>query len=232
MQDRDDFKPCVSTQVIDCNDNRDYAESNADVSQHRSKLQILYHAATCPCEQLSYCSGGVLHCSASKRLFAHIITCTEGNDCLVPGCQHSRTVWRHYRNCRRDRNKHLDGNSESSHNRICDICSAVPLPHNGLILCDRFRTASSICQRAGTSSSWYKQSANTSEKKNAKLNSIEFAKDRAPQTMSYHDRYDRIPIWCKRNLLHAQQQQRHQNQISFHKKRKHNSVNLLKCTCS
>lgn len=108
-------------------------ESESAVERNRSKLQILYHAATCPCEDIrkgkNFCTHEV-HCCAAKRLFQHIITCTKEH-CDVPGCRHSRRVWKHYRRC--------------GHSTSCEVCSAVPQMYTPKALCRRFRTVVNAC---------------------------------------------------------------------------------------
>jgi hypothetical protein len=105
-----------------------HPQSESDIERNRSKLCVLYHAATCPCEDIRYgnnvCTHEV-HCCAAKRLFQHIVTCTQ-MDCDVPGCRHSRSVWKHYRKCR--------------HPTSCGVCSAVPQTYTPKALCRRFRT--------------------------------------------------------------------------------------------
>jgi hypothetical protein len=111
--------------------------SEADLERNRSKLQILYHAATCPCEDLRYGNNvctHMVHCCAAKRLFQHIITCTQ-TDCDVPGCRHSRSVWKHYRKCRQSTS--------------CGVCSAVPHLYTSKALCRRFRTVVKAFPKSG-----------------------------------------------------------------------------------
>ncbi len=165
-----------------------------DISRHRSKLKVLYHASSCPCEKLSCCPSGVVHCCASKRLFAHLTTCTSGDDCDVPGCEHSKRVWNHYQKCRRSVTKN------------CVICSAVPTHYDMLILCDRFRTETSLCKPA------------------AKISD----RSRSIQSHGSQEKYDSLPVWRKRNMLHARQQQ-HQ-QIPRHEKE--NTTSLTKFATS
>ena len=126
----------------------------------RSKLMVLYHAATCPYEGVPGYSkttntdrstGGIgsqdgsrassdntfsatccpthPHCCAAKRLFGHMITCVRANMCDVPGCQHARSVWKHYRKC--------------PHRIIaqCGLCNAVPQAYSSKTLCERFRAS-------------------------------------------------------------------------------------------
>ena len=193
----------VPTYTIDNND--DNSDFNLDVSRHRSKLRVLYHAATCLCDELSYCPAGVNHCCASKRVFAHIIICAAGDDCDIPGCQHSKRVWRHYRKCRRNGERGADTNSDSSSKRNCDICSAVPMSHDAIILCKRFRTATSLSQ-CDT------HNATSGENADANVNSVEVAEGQNIQIQGGRDQYNHLPVWQKRNLLHAQQQQQQQQQ--------------------
>jgi hypothetical protein len=79
------------------------------LKQDQRKLLLLYHAATCNNAESSSCCT-VPHCVASKRLFQHILICTDPmvrhddsdpscKDCPVPGCKRSRSIWRHYRKC-------------------------------------------------------------------------------------------------------------------------------------
>jgi len=163
----------VHVQNRDVDQDCDSSGFDEDTSRHRSKLRVLYHAATCPSEELSRCPSGVVHCCASKRLFAHIITCTSGDDCDVPGCEHSKRVWSHYKKCRRSTAKN------------CVICSAVPTHYDMLVLCDRFRTETSLC------------------KPTAKISDT----SRSIQSQGSQEQYDSLPVWRKRNMLHAQQQQ-------------------------
>jgi hypothetical protein len=211
----------VPTHTIDNND--DYFDFNPEVSRHRSKLRVLYHAATCPCDELSYCPAGVNHCCASKRVFAHIIICTAGNDCDVPGCQHSGRVWRHYRKCRRNGERGIDENSDSSSNSNCDICSVVPINHDAITLCNRFRTPSSLSQCATIGTSRDARNATSGDNTTADVNSVEVVEGQNIQTQGGRDQYNHLPVWRKRNLLHAQQHQqqqwqRHQKQLPLHEK--------------
>lgn len=195
-----------------------YFNFNPEVSRHRSKLRVLYHAVTCPSDELSFCSAGVVHCCASKRLFAHIITCTAGNDCDVPGCQHSRRVLRHDRKCGRNGESYLVANTDSSSNRNCDICSAVPIIHDASTICKRFRTATSfsVCARMGTTRDT--RNATTGENATVDVNFVEVAIFNNIQTKGGREQYDRLPVCRKRNLLHSQQQQRHQNNLPLQEK--------------
>lgn len=78
------------------------------LKQDQRKLLLLFHAATC--NETDALSCNVAHCVASKRLFQHILICTDPStsshqqysscgDCPVPGCKRSRSIWRHYRKC-------------------------------------------------------------------------------------------------------------------------------------
>lgn len=189
------------------NHDDDYVGFDPEISRHRSKLRVLYHAATCPCDGVSDCPSGIVHCCASKRVFAHIISCTVGNDCDVPGCQHSRRVWRHYRKCRRNRERCVNENTDSLTSTNCDICSAVPEIHDALILCNRFRTTSVFSQGATIGTSRDKHNTITSENASVDVNCIEATVRSNTQTRNTRNDYDRLPVWRKRNFFHAQQQQ-------------------------
>ncbi|MGK3755974.1 MAG: hypothetical protein ACI8RD_008284 [Bacillariaceae sp.] len=159
----------------------------------RSKLKILYHAATCPSESLE-CPSGVVHCCPSKRLFAHICTCTATTECGVPGCTHSKKLWKHYRNCSR--------NSEKNHH-ACQICSVVPVPYDPKNFCRRFRITKkkpSGCVPIPI------EGGNITDAVSVDVNSVEVAVGR--ETNQYHH----LPVWRKRNLLHAQQHQPHEKE--------------------
>ena len=138
-----------------------YNQQIIALENDRSKLMVLYHAATCPYEGVpgnskmatdrntsgsgnqdgspassnntfaTSCCPTHPHCCASKRLFGHMITCVRGNMCDVPGCQHARSVWKHYRKC--------------PHRIIaqCGLCNAVPQAYNSKTLCERFRASNS-----------------------------------------------------------------------------------------
>jgi len=142
---------------------RQYNQQMIALENDRSKLMVLYHAATCPYEGVpvpgnsktttdritsgsgsqdcsrassnntfaTACCPTQPHCCASKRLFGHMITCVRANMCDVPGCQHARSVWKHYRKC--------------PHRTIaqCGLCNAVPQAYNSKTLCERFRTSNS-----------------------------------------------------------------------------------------
>ena len=186
------------THNITVNRDGDYLDFDFDqeISRHRSKLRVLYHAATCPCNKSSRCPSGVVHCCASKRLFEHIVTCTFGDDCDVPGCQHSRRVWMHYRTCR-------NANNASFTTKTCDICSAVPIRHDALLLCDRFQTEKSLCKRATTRTN--SDTCATTDGENTSVDNGYFETWRA-KTQDRLEEHDCLPVWRKRNLLHAQQQ--------------------------
>lgn len=191
--------------VVD-HDHDDF-DFDKEISRHRSKLRVLYHAATCPCEKLSFCPAGVVHCCASKRVFAHITTCTSGNDCDVPGCQHSKRVWNHYLQCRRNIERSMHRDARSSTNKTCDICSAVPVCHDKLILCNRFRTKTALCQPAATSTNDDSRNTTTSENEDVDGRYFAAVRGRDIQSLGSQEEYSGLPVWRKRNLLHAQQQQ-------------------------
>jgi len=173
-----------------------YYDNDPELARNRSKLRVLFHAATCPCDGLSDCPSGVVHCCASKRVFAHIITCTAGHECDVPGCKNSRRVWRHYRNCSGHSQK--PGEARAS-TKNCALCSVVPVPHDASILCDRFRTPRRLILRRGSFSS---------DAASVSVTSTEVAAG-----YETNNSYDRLPVWRKRNLMHAQQQQQQQQQL-------------------
>ena len=150
----------------------------------RSKLKILYHAATCPSESLE-CPSGVVHCCPSKRLFAHIIACNATTECGVPGCTHSRKLWKHYRNCSR--------NSEKNHH-ACQICSVVPVPYDPKNFCRRFRITKKCVPIPMDAVS-------------VDVNSVEVAVGRETDQPYHH-----LPVWRRRNLLHAQQHRQHEKE--------------------
>jgi hypothetical protein len=122
-------------------------QQEKQLERNRSKLCILYHAATCPYEgdtnthhdtttgttinaqHRQYCPLE-RRCCAAKRLFVHINGCVNAIHCAVPGCKHSRAVWKHYRKCRH--------NTPEQH-AACPLCSVVPAPFNPARLCAQFR---------------------------------------------------------------------------------------------
>lgn len=104
-------------------------EQQEQLERNRSKLCILYHAAICPYEDRLHCPIEQ-RCCAAKRLFVHINCCSNNYDCDVPGCKHSRAVWKHYRKCRM--------NTPEQH-AACPLCSVVPAPYNSSSLCNQFR---------------------------------------------------------------------------------------------
>lgn len=181
-----------------------------ELARARSKLKVLFHAATCPCEELSDCTVGVAHCCASKRLFAHIITCMAGYECEVPGCQHSRRVWRHYRNCKHNI---VTATSGVSSNTDCVICSAVPVPHDVRILCDRFRTKTRMPSRYAKKQTVSARNIVAHENESVDSHCTEC-------TVEYHNpvQFDRLPVWRKRNLMHAQQQELQGDKPPSHEK--------------
>ncbi|KAG7354719.1 TAZ zinc finger domain protein [Nitzschia inconspicua] len=107
----------------------DYRQQEEQLERNRSKLVVLHHAATCPYDDPLNCPLE-RRCCAAKRLFVHINGCSNTIHCDVPGCNHSRSVWKHYRNCRH--------NTPEQH-AACMICSSVPAPYNPASLCALFR---------------------------------------------------------------------------------------------
>ena len=76
----------------------------------QDKLLALHHASTCPhYGPLSSCPD-LVHCSALKLVYRHVISCRTG-DCDFPGCRQTRRAWLHYRSCTR---------------AGCQICGVVP----------------------------------------------------------------------------------------------------------
>lgn len=195
----------VTTHHTTDDDDDDYYDADPELARNRSKLRILYHAATCPCDEVSDCPAGVVHCCASKRVFSHIITCTAGYECEVPGCQHSRRVWRHYRNCGRNNGKDADAATTSSISNGCDMCSAVPSPYDPNNVCSRFKKTSRLSSRRATT----KPDGNAS----VDVNSVEVAVGHDSRRGGSRDQYDRLPVWRKRNFLHSQQQQYQEQQL-------------------
>ena len=179
-------------------------------------------AATCPCNELSDCPAGEPHCCASKRLFAHMITCTAGHECEVPGCQHSRRVWKHYRHCKRVSKNPADSATTTSTSG-CVLCSAVPVSHDVSILCDRFRITTRPPSRYHAKKN---RVGNVNLNMNASLvdvNSTEGSAGRDSlrrdsQGRDSSDQYNRLPVWRKRNLMHAEQQKLHQEHLPLHEK--------------
>mmetsp|Transcript_3624 Transcript_3624/g.7919 ORF Transcript_3624/g.7919 Transcript_3624/m.7919 type:complete len:259 (-) Transcript_3624:75-851(-) len=186
-------------------------DTDPEVTRHRSKLRILYHAATCSCDELSDCPAGVVHCCASKRVFAHISTCTAGHECDVPGCQHSRIIWGHYRICRKNRKGSIlpDGNALGHYH--CGICSAVPLHHDAITFCSRFRTTNPPFRYATKDVRCGIRNRTSFENR-----SLDVGRDN--QEREKCDEHDCLPVWRKRNLLHAKQQQSHQRRLPLHEK--------------
>mmetsp|Transcript_10065 Transcript_10065/g.19891 ORF Transcript_10065/g.19891 Transcript_10065/m.19891 type:complete len:391 (-) Transcript_10065:106-1278(-) len=204
------------------NDDDDYYDIDPELARNRSKLRVLFHSATCPCDELSDCPAGEPHCCASKRLFAHMITCTAGHKCEIPGCQHSRKVWKHYRKCKPVGRNLADGATMTT-TYGCDVCSAVPVSYDVSILCDRFRVTTRLPSRYHTKKNrvW-----NVNLNMNASLVDINSTEGSAGQESQRRDsqgrdssdHYDRLPVWRKRNLMHAEQQKLHQEPLPLHEK--------------
>ena len=94
-----------------------------DLDQKRKRLATLYHAAHCTNEGIERCSDTPT-CSASKRLFHHMLICHSDSDCPVPGCKKSRIIWKHYRKCRTSK---------------CQLCEAVPTKYCSQLFRSRFQ---------------------------------------------------------------------------------------------
>ncbi|KAG7358753.1 TAZ zinc finger domain protein [Nitzschia inconspicua] len=119
----------------------DYRQLEEQLERNRSKLVVLHHAATCPYDDPLNCPLE-RRCCAAKRLFVHINGCSNTIHCDVPGCNHSRSVWKHYRNCRH--------NTPEQH-EACMICSSVPAPYNPASLCAQFRVPAAHKHEGGDS---------------------------------------------------------------------------------
>jgi hypothetical protein len=154
------ISPSHSEEQQQCHQQQQQQQQQQQLERNRSKLCILYHAATCPYQDDNYqyrndsnnfsfsncintsknaqsqhrpssCCPMERRCCAAKRLLAHIhgCYCNNGNHCVVPGCKHSRAVWKHYRKCRY--------NTPQQH-AACSICSVVPTPYNPASFCAQF----------------------------------------------------------------------------------------------
>ena len=87
----------------------DATTRNLDADQR--KLQALIDAALCFHNSSSQClCAKPSHCAARRRLYSHVRTC-QTDQCLVPGCHKSRSIWNHFVQC---------------DNPTCRLCHIIP----------------------------------------------------------------------------------------------------------